>query len=335
LLRYFDLEIFDSNPADHNRLQRRLLHDHGYDLSNSHEADVENDDISDQQHDSDKSKSSSGNTPNSQPTSQSQSPEPFYSSPNIREVPPPAPTVRSSIVGEDDVLESQKKEQKSEVTSRKAKIMTFLHQKFPRRILHRMIKASLAYLTTIILCYIQPIQDAIGPSMYLAVTGCLFTHPGRTMGAQIDATITSVIGVVLAVCWAMAGMAASVSYNRQYIDDLANHQVGVAINATFLVIGVMFAQILRMRFPKFQFFSLQFMIVQIFCNTKFINLTEMDYKGILQFGIPLILGAGVSLFWNLILWRETAVDGLGKSEFKKSLVRNRAWCSNSLVQGEP
>ncbi|KAH8557090.1 hypothetical protein BGW37DRAFT_537718 [Umbelopsis sp. PMI_123] len=133
------------------------------------------------------------------------------------------------------------------------------------------------------------------------------------MGAQIDATITSVVGVALAICWAIAGMAASVSFNRQYADDLANHQVGVAINAAFLIVGVMFAQLLRTRFPKFQFFSLQFMIVQIFCNTKLINLTAMDIQGVLQFGIPLILGAGISLFYNLVLWRETAIDGLGRA----------------------
>ncbi|KAI9283636.1 hypothetical protein BC943DRAFT_280678 [Umbelopsis sp. AD052] len=133
------------------------------------------------------------------------------------------------------------------------------------------------------------------------------------MGAQIDATITSVMGVVLAVLWAIAGMAASVSYNRTYADDLGSHQAGVGINAAFLVVGIMFAQLLRMRFPKFQFFSLQFMIVQIFCNTKLINLTAMDYEGVLQFGIPLVLGAGVSLFYNLALWRETAVDGLGRA----------------------
>jgi len=180
-----------------------------------------------------------------------------------------------------------------------------------------MIKISLAYATCVILCYIDRIAAAIGPAVFLCITGCLFTHPGRTMGAQIDATITSVAGVVLAVCWATAGMAASVSFNRTYADDLGNHQVGVGINAAFLVVGIMFAQILRMRFPKFNFFSLQFMIVQIFCNTKLINLTAMDYEGVLQFGIPLILGAGVSLFYNLALWRETAVDGLGKTVILK------------------
>lgn len=195
----------------------------------------------------------------------------------------------------------------------KDRLLKKMHEKFPRRIVHRIIKATLAYVTCIVLCSIGPVVQALGPAAYLTITGSLFTHPGRTMGAQIDATITSVLGIALAICWALAGMAASVAYNRGWEHDLPNHQAGVAINAGFLIVGIMFAQILRMRFPKFQFFSLQFMIVQIFCNTKLINLTEMQPSGVLNFGIPLMLGAGVSLFYNLILWRETAVDGLGRA----------------------
>ncbi|KAM3579788.1 hypothetical protein VKS41_007869 [Umbelopsis sp. WA50703] len=207
----------------------------------------------------------------------------------------------------------QKPEQQAERPTRKEQVLKILHEKFPRRIVHRIIKATFAYVTCIVLCSIEPVVNALGPAAYLSITGCLFTHPGRTMGAQIDATITSVLGIALAICWALAGMAASIAYNRSWGQDLPTHQAGVAINAAFLIVGIMFAQILRMRFPKFQFFSLQFMIVQIFCNTKLINLTEMQPGGVLNFGIPLMLGAGVSLFYNLILWRETAVDGLGRA----------------------
>ncbi|KAG2171597.1 hypothetical protein INT43_008323, partial [Umbelopsis isabellina] len=207
----------------------------------------------------------------------------------------------------------QKESQPATQPPWKDRLLEKMHEKFPRRIVHRIIKATLAYVTCIVLCSIGAVAQALGPAAYLAITGSLFTHPGRTMGAQIDATITSVLGIALAICWALAGMAASIAYNRGYEHDLPNHQAGVAINAGFLIVGIMFAQILRMRFPKFQFFSLQFMIVQIFCNTKLINLTEMQPGGVLNFGIPLMLGAGVSLFYNLILWRETAVDGLGRA----------------------
>lgn len=320
------MEIFDLNPADPTRLHRKRHLDASQDRSR--DDGLESDPTENSGDDSNAVKynqPSSNNTTNSRTTSRSPSPENHHpasiTSESSPSSPPPPLKASTPTIGKDEVL--LKAQKTSEVESRKAKILKFLHEKFPRRIVHRMIKVSLAYATCVILCFINRIVATIGPAVFLCITGCLFTHPGRTMGAQIDATITSVAGVALAICWAIAGMAASVSFNRTYADDLGNHQVGVGINAAFLVVGIMFAQLLRMRFPKFNFFSLQFMIVQIFCNTKLINLTAMDYEGVLQFGIPLILGAGVSLFYNLALWRETAVDGLGKtSDFE---IRYEIW----------
>ncbi|KAI7864354.1 hypothetical protein BDF14DRAFT_1732339 [Spinellus fusiger] len=133
------------------------------------------------------------------------------------------------------------------------------------------------------------------------------------MGAQVDATITAVLGVVLAVFYAMAGLAASVAYNKRHPDTYIENPIGATANILFLFFGIFGAQMLRQVYPKFHFFSLQFMIVQIFSMTRGTSFLEVPFDLPMNYGIPLIIGAGISLVVNLLVWPETAVDGLGRA----------------------
>ncbi|ORZ16323.1 hypothetical protein BCR42DRAFT_465619 [Absidia repens] len=133
------------------------------------------------------------------------------------------------------------------------------------------------------------------------------------MGAQIDATVTSVLGLVLAVLWAFAALSAATTYNQHHLATHYDDPVGKVIPGLFLFVGVFFAQMLRQGLPKFYFFSLQFMIVQIFTMTRGVFETQMNWQLPLTFGIPLLIGAAISLLVNLVVWPETAVDGLGRA----------------------
>lgn len=195
--------------------------------------------------------------------------------------------------------------------SRKERVLAYLHLKFPNRIVRRVIKCTVAYFLTALLSLIQPVSQAIGPGVIMSTTGMLFSHPGRSMGAQFDATVTSVLGVVCAVLYAFAGLAASVAYNVANHDTYISEPTGRVINGLFLFMGVFGAQMLRQVLPKFHFFSMQFMIIQIFAMTRGINSLSIPYQLPLNYGVPLLIGHGISLFVNLVFWPETAVDGLG------------------------
>ncbi|KAI7906491.1 uncharacterized protein BX663DRAFT_529215 [Cokeromyces recurvatus] len=132
------------------------------------------------------------------------------------------------------------------------------------------------------------------------------------MGAQFDATVTAVLGVVIAVLWSFAGLASSVAYNLHHSDHEL-HPNGNIINACFLFVGVFWSQILRQIYPKFHFFSLQFMIIQIFTMTRGLHYVVIPFKLPLNYGIPLLIGHAISLLVNLLIWPETAVDGLGRA----------------------
>ncbi|KAL0085688.1 hypothetical protein J3Q64DRAFT_1809690 [Phycomyces blakesleeanus] len=142
------------------------------------------------------------------------------------------------------------------------------------------------------------------------------------MGAQFDATITAVLGVGVALLYAFAALGSSSAYNKRHPDTYIDDPVGMAFNALFLFVGVFAAQMLRQIYPKLYFFSLKFMMVQMFsltAGTKYINL---PYNIPLNYGIPMAIGAGLSLVVNLIIWPETAVDGLGRA-LKETITGSR------------
>ncbi|KAI8641877.1 hypothetical protein BD408DRAFT_417551 [Parasitella parasitica] len=206
--------------------------------------------------------------------------------------------------------------------SRKERLIKYLHVKFPSRIVRRVLKCTIAYFLSTLFSLIRPLTIALGPAPFLATTGMLFSHPGRSMGAQFDATVTAVMGVVAAILWAFAGMAASVAYNRDNPDTFITEPVGRCVNALFLCVGVFCAQMLRQIFPKFHFFSLQFMIIQIFTMTRAVDYTYIPFELPLYYGIPLLIGCGISLVVNLVFWPETAIDGLGRA-LKETITSSR------------
>ncbi|GAA5801193.1 hypothetical protein HPULCUR_006636 [Helicostylum pulchrum] len=189
---------------------------------------------------------------------------------------------------------------------------TFLdrfHKKLPSLVIRRILKCSIAFFISTLFSTIHPLANALGQSPFLVCSGCLFSHPGRTMGAQFDATLTSALGAAVAITYGLAGVAAATAYNVKHPDSNA----GVGINCLFLLVGIFAAQMLRQMFPKLHFFSLQFMVVQLFTLTLGVGYTETPLGLSTRFGLSLLIGNFVSLFVNLVFWPETAVDGLGRT----------------------
>ncbi|RCI05206.1 hypothetical protein CU098_012605, partial [Rhizopus stolonifer] len=147
------------------------------------------------------------------------------------------------------------------------------------------------------------------PAPYIVCAGCLLSHPGRTLGAQLDATLASIVGTIIGIIYTLAGVAAATKYNI----DHPGSSAGTAINCAFLMFGVFFAQIVRQKAPKLFFFTIQFLVIVMFSMTSSAGNTEMHLSLSSQYGIPFFIGTFVSLVVNLFLWPETAMDGLGRA----------------------
>ncbi|KAI8137954.1 Fusaric acid resistance protein-like-domain-containing protein [Fennellomyces sp. T-0311] len=196
--------------------------------------------------------------------------------------------------------------------SRKERAINFLHRRFPTRIVRRVLKCTLAYFISTLFSLINPVAQALGTSASMTTAGMLFNHPGRTMGAQFDSTLTSALGICCGMGFCFAGLACSVAYNVRHPDTI---QYGAIINALFLFLGIFSAQMLRQFYPRFFFFSLQAMIMFIFNFSTIPGMgqTVLPKDLPLQIGLPLLCGAAISQLVNLCVWPETAVEGLGRA----------------------
>ncbi|ORX56446.1 hypothetical protein DM01DRAFT_1382683 [Hesseltinella vesiculosa] len=217
-----------------------------------------------------------------------------------------------------EMLIQQYQQQRGSTTDQKppsqtAKLIDYLHKKFPSRVVRRVLKCTLAYFITTLFSLIHPLAATMGSSVFLVTTGSLFNHPGRSMGAQVDATVTTALGLILAVGWACAALAAISTYNVEHPATYYYDAAVKVIPALFLFVGVFLTQLLRQLLPKFNFFSLQFMIVQIFAMTRGVFDISFDWKLPLNIGMPLLIGAGISFVVNIFVWPESAVDGLGRA----------------------
>ncbi|KAG0172340.1 hypothetical protein DFQ28_011056 [Apophysomyces sp. BC1034] len=195
-------------------------------------------------------------------------------------------------------------------TSRKEKILDFLHRRLEAHVVRRILKCTLAYFISTLFSVIHPVADALGQAPYITSSGTLFNHPGRTVGSMFDATLTASLGGALSIVYGIAGLAASSAYNTAHPDKL---YVGAIINCLFLVVGVFACQMIRQVYTNFFCFAVIFMVVELFAMTRETYQTDVSLKLPIEFGVPFLLGTYISLLVNLFVWPETAVDGLGRA----------------------
>jgi hypothetical protein len=193
--------------------------------------------------------------------------------------------------------------------TRTERVLDKIHKRAPPRVIRRILKCSIAYFISTLFSTIYPVAKVLGQAPYIACTGVLLCHPGRTMGAQFDSTLTAALGAAFAIVYGLAGASAATAYNSSHPDSHA----GAGINCMFLVLGVFGAQLLRQKFPKLNVFSVQFMIVQLFTLTIGVGYKEVPLHLSSDFGLCLLIGNFVSLIINLLFWPETAVDSFGNN----------------------
>lgn len=70
-------------------------------------------------------------------------------------------------------------EEEQQPYSRKKALLDYLHAKLPRRVVHRVLKCTLAYFLTTLFSLVHPLTVFVGRSVFLTTTGSIFNHPGR------------------------------------------------------------------------------------------------------------------------------------------------------------
>ncbi|KAF9434043.1 hypothetical protein BGZ76_008657 [Entomortierella beljakovae] len=178
------------------------------------------------------------------------------------------------------------------------------------------------YVATL-LALIHPIARHLEPTPYLVFISVVFMHPSRTVGAQLEVTIFSLIGAIIAAIWVAPCQAVIAAYNRDHYEG--GTSPAWAICASWFFIGIWWMTTLKTIYAKLTFTALLFSIILAFTLTENATSTSFIFQLHYFWKItgPLLIGVGISQAVNILFWPETANQSLGRA-LNESLDSSRA-----------
>ncbi|KAG0022359.1 hypothetical protein BGZ80_000436 [Entomortierella chlamydospora] len=183
--------------------------------------------------------------------------------------------------------------------------------RFTQRVIKRHIKFGIALYAACLMILIRPIVDHLGTAPHLAAVGVIFMHPSRTVGAQLEITVFSLIGAVLAAAWVIPCEAAVAAFNDAYLSE--GNKAAWAIDASWFFIGIWIMTAFKVKYAKLGTTFLVFAIILTFTLTKNNTSTEFRFYDFWNLAGPLLLGIGISQIANLLFWPETASENSSRA----------------------
>ncbi|KAI0534119.1 hypothetical protein GGR58DRAFT_484026 [Xylaria digitata] len=152
----------------------------------------------------------------------------------------------------------------------------------------KLLKSFLGFFISYILCLIPDVRQKFGRYAYIMVISSILNHPGRTLGAQVDGTLLTILGTAAGLGWGAFGLWVSVV--------TATARVGFgAILALFLFVHIFTIACLRSYYIRtYQFVICAGIAIAYTCLAQ-ISRTEISWSKLLSYGVPWLIGQAVSL----------------------------------------
>lgn len=180
---------------------------------------------------------------------------------------------------------------------------------FSKRVMKRHIKFLIALYASSILALVPQVANVLGPTPYMANVAVVFMHPSRTVGSQLEVTIFSLVGGILAALWIIPCQLAVVAFNQAYL--MEGNNSAWAISAAWFFIGVWIMTTYKARYAKLNCAFVIYTIIGIFAMTRGHMSMEFNIHDFLSLMGPMMIGVAICLIVSIIFWPETASEGLG------------------------
>ncbi|KAI9051176.1 hypothetical protein LZ554_005278 [Drepanopeziza brunnea f. sp. 'monogermtubi'] len=151
----------------------------------------------------------------------------------------------------------------------------------------KLAKSFIAFFTAYIICLVPPARAWLGRYSYIMVLSTIFNHPGRTIGAQVDGTVSTIIGSATGLGWGAFALWLSDS------SSVTREGYG-GILAAFLVLFMGTIAALRCYFIR--------MYQMVICAGIAISYTvladtasDVRWRRLRDYGIPWLFGQAVCL----------------------------------------
>ncbi|KAI0429993.1 hypothetical protein F5Y09DRAFT_242819 [Xylaria sp. FL1042] len=152
----------------------------------------------------------------------------------------------------------------------------------------KLLKSFLGFFITYILCLIPPVRMQLGRYAYIMVISAILNHPGRTVGAQVEGALFTIIGTATGLGWGAFGLWVSVA--------TASARVGFGgILAIFLFIYIFVIACLRSYYIRtYQLVICAGIAISYTCLAE-VSSTEVSWFKLVSYGIPWLTGQAVCL----------------------------------------
>ncbi|KAG0057121.1 hypothetical protein BGZ83_001555 [Gryganskiella cystojenkinii] len=187
-------------------------------------------------------------------------------------------------------------------------------------VIKRHLKFMIALSFSSLLTLIRPVGIYLGPTPFLANITVVFMHPARTVGSQLEVTVFSIVGALVATAWILLCELSVAAYNKNHQGELLSAWV---IEAIWFFFGIWLMTTLKARYAKLSCTFLIFTIANIFIHGKMLRLTRFNMYGYVTVIGPMMAGVGICLLVSILFWPETASEGLGRA-LNESLDTSRA-----------
>ncbi|KAI1346963.1 hypothetical protein F5Y01DRAFT_259919 [Xylaria sp. FL0043] len=152
----------------------------------------------------------------------------------------------------------------------------------------KLMKSFLGFFIAYILCLIPSVRVRLGRYAYIMVISAILNHPGRTVGAQVEGALFTIIGTVTGLGWGAFGLWVSVA--------TASARVGFGgILAVFLFIYIFIIACLRSYYIRtYQLVICAGIAISYTCLAR-VSSTEVTWVKLLSYGVPWLAGQAVAL----------------------------------------
>ena len=151
----------------------------------------------------------------------------------------------------------------------------------------KLTKSFLAFFVAYILCLIPSINRWLGRYSYFMAISAIINHPGRTVGAQIDGSLSTIFGTATGLAWGAFALYLSSS------SPAARNGYGGVLASFLIVFMGSIAYIRANSIRLYQFVLCAGISISYTCLAE--TSTTVHWDKFLDYSIPWLLGQGIAL----------------------------------------
>ncbi|KAI1192882.1 hypothetical protein F5X97DRAFT_337197 [Nemania serpens] len=158
----------------------------------------------------------------------------------------------------------------------------------------KLLKSFLGFFITYVLCLIPTVRAILGRYAYIATISAIMNHSGRTLGAQVDGTVLTILGTAMGLGWGAFGLWVSIA--------TATARIGFGgILILFLFIHMFVIACLRSYYTRtYQLVMCAGIAISYTCLAG-ISATEVSWSKLLAYGVPWLVGQAVCLIVCIVV----------------------------------